>query len=408
MNFDPRDLVDPMRYAERGYPHELYTRLRAEAPVVYVKPPDYEPFWAVTRYTDILEVLKQPELFSSAQGITLLREGQPPHPPSEVLVLVDPPRHGPMRRLVNGGFTPRAVRDKADDVERIALDVLAKADGTIATEGDFVAAVAAPFPLAVMAWILGVPESDWGLLFRWTNEVIGREDPEYRQPGETPMQTFVRARNELRGYLGRLIEQRRSKPGDDFVSALLAGTIDGRALTEEQLLSYCELLVEAGNETTRNAISGGLIAFCEHPDAWTRLRAEPELMPEATEEILRWVSPINYFKRVATADTELRGTKIAVGDQVAIYFASANRDEEMFDDPFTFRIDRRPNQHLTFGFGEHVCLGAHLARLEMTIMFKHLLTLFEAVDLAGEVRRLQSAVNGSIKQLPVRYHAAAR
>jgi cholest-4-en-3-one 26-monooxygenase len=296
------------------------------------------------------------------------------------------------------------VRERRDDVERIADTVIAGAatDGEVG-EGNFVERIAAPFPLGVIAWILGVPSDDWPLLFRWTNEVIGKDDPEYRQPGETPGQTAKRARTELHMYFDRLIADRRRDPQEDLVSELLLGTVDGAPLTDEQLIAYCELFVEAGNETTRNAISGGLLALCEHPGEWEKLRANPDLLPEAADEILRWVSPISHFTRVATEDCEIRGFKIAAGDQVALYFASANRDEDVFDDPFAFRVDRRPNPHLAFGFGEHSCLGAHLARVELETIFRHLTTRLESFELAGEIERLQSAVNGSIKQLPLRY-----
>ena len=191
--------------------------------------------------------------------------------------MLDPPRHGPVRRVANGRFTPRAVREQGPEIERIALEVLdAAAPTDSAGELDFVERIAAPFPLAVIAWILGVPSDDWPLLFRWTNEVIGKDDPEYRRPGETPGQTIKRARGEVYAYFQSLIAQRRQDPQDDLVSELIRGEIDGVALTEMQLVSYCELLVEAGNETTRNAISGGLLAFSEQPGEWERLRADPD------------------------------------------------------------------------------------------------------------------------------------
>jgi cholest-4-en-3-one 26-monooxygenase len=403
MRLDPLDLVDPARYAQRGYPHDVWTRLRAEAPVAYVEADGYRPFWALTKHADIVQVASQPERFSSAQGITLAREGAPPMPPSEILVLLDPPKHGPVRRLVSRRFTPRAVRGRRDDVERIALDVL----GGLGGGPDFVEHVAAPFPLGVIAWILGAPSSDWQLLFRWTNEIIGKDDPEYRRQGESPGQTIKRARGELHGYLSELIAERRRAPRDDLISELLAGSVNGEPLSPDQLLAYCELFVEAGNETTRNAISGAVLAFCEHPDEWEKLRARPELVPDAVEEILRWVSPISHFTRVATEDCVLRDQPVRAGDQLALYFASANRDEDVFDDPFAFRVDRRPNPHLAFGFGEHFCVGAHLARVEIETMLAHLLRRLDGFELSGPIERLGSAVNGSIKRLPLRYVSAA-
>jgi cytochrome P450 len=224
-----------------------------------------------------------------------------------------------------------------------------------------------------------MPPKDWQLLFRWTNEVIGKDDPELRRPGETPGQTLKRARGELHSYLNELLEQRRHEPGDDFVSQLICAEIDRRPPTEEQLLNYCELIVEAGNETTRNAISAGLLAFSQHRGEWERLKACPDLLPGAVEEILRWARPIIHFVRAATEDCELQGVKISAGEKVALFYASGNRDEEAFGDPFTFRVDRQPNPHLAFGIGEHFCMGAHLARLELETVLRHLLTRLEWV-----------------------------
>jgi len=250
-----------------------------------------------------------------------------------------------------------------------------------------------------------VPESDVGLLFRWTNEIIGKDDPAYRQPGETPMQTMLRARRELHAYFERLLNERRAAPGDDLVSDLLAGEVAGQPLTAKELVAYCELLVEAGNETTRNAISGGLLAFAENPGEWEKLRAHRELLPDAVEEVLRWSSPISHFKRLATEDVELRGQTIRAGDQVALYFASANRDEDVFDDPFAFRVDRHPNPHLAFGFGEHFCMGAHLARVEIETVYRLLLDRVTSFEVAGPVVRLNAIINGSITHMPIRYRA---
>jgi cholest-4-en-3-one 26-monooxygenase len=206
--------------------------------------------------------------------------------------------------------------------------------------------------------------------------------------------------------LSELIEQRRNDPKDDLVTELVAATIQGRPLTHEQLLAYCELFVEAGNETTRNAISGGLLAFCEDRDQWDLLRQRPELVPDAVEEILRWASPISHFTRVAVEDCVLHGMEIRAGDQLALYYASANRDEDVFDEPFRFRVDRRPNPHLAFGFGEHFCMGAHLARVEIEMILRHLLARLDWFELAGPIERLGSIVNGSIKRLPLRYGPA--
>ncbi|MET0912559.1 MAG: cytochrome P450 [Acidimicrobiales bacterium] len=403
---DPLELVDPARYGERGYPHELWARMRAEAPVTYIEPQDLEPFWAITKHADVQQIAAQPLRFSSARGITLRRPNQPDFH-SDVLVVLDPPRHGPLRRVASPRFTPKAMRARRDDIERIALELVEEAvTGGPEGEFDFVDLIASPFPLAVIAWTLGVRREDVGLLHRWTNEVIGKNDPEYRREGESAGQTIKRARGELHTYFGEMIEERRRDPQDDLVTELMQAEIDGSPLTGAELVSYCELLVEAGNETTRNAVSGGLLALMEHPEEWVKLRADPELVPDAAEEILRWVSPISHFTRTATEDTEVRGVTIRSGEQVAIFFASANRDEEVFDDPFAFRVDRRPNPHLAFGFGEHFCMGAHLARVEIDVIFRLLVDRFEDFEIAGPVVRLESIVNGSLKHLPVRYRLA--
>jgi cholest-4-en-3-one 26-monooxygenase len=403
IDVDVLELVDPERYARRGYPDDVWTRLRAEAPVAYFEPDGFEPFWAITKHADVLEIAKQPLRFSSAQGI-MLRPAGVVFPPSEMVVMLDPPRHGPVRRVANARFTPRAVRAQRGDIDRIGVQVLDAAAPADATgELDFVKGIAAPFPLGVIAWILGVPSDDWELLFRWTNEVIGKDGPEYRRAGESPGQTIKRARSEVHGYFRRLIAERRLEPRDDLVSELIGAEIEGSALSEDQLVSYCELLVEAGNETTRNAISGGLLAFDEHPGEWEKLLETPGMLPDAVEEILRWVTPISHFTRTATEDFDLRGVTIRAGDQVALYFASANRDEEVFDDPFSFRVDRRPNPHLAFGFGEHFCMGAHVARVELETIFGHLLARLASFEVSGLVERLSSTTNGSIKRLPIRY-----
>lgn len=402
---DPLDLVDPERFARNGYPHAVWTRLRAEAPVARIDAPGFHPFWAVTKHADIAEISSQPLLYSSAYGIMITPLSVPLAPlGSEMIVMIDPPRHRPVRKLASPRFTPRAVERHRTEIERIAASILDEwATGGDTRDCDFVEAIAAPLPIAVIAWILGIEREDWELLYRCTNEVIGANDPEFRRPGESAAATAKRARGELRGYLQRLIEKRRSNPGDDLVSELVRADLDGAAPSPELILENCELFVEAGNETTRNAISGGLIAFSEHPAEWERLRAHPELLPTAVDEILRWVTPITHFTRVATQDCELRGQKISAGEQLALYYASANRDEEVFDEPFSFRIDRRPNRHLAFGVGEHVCLGAHLARVELETLFRHLLGRLEHFELAGAVERLASTVNGSIKHLPIRY-----
>ncbi len=228
-DIDANDLVDPELYARDGYPHAVWTRLRAEAPVTYLAPTGYVPFWAITKHADIVQISRKPLRFSSAQGIQLRRTEERVFP-SEMVVMLDPPRHGPMRRVANVRFTPPSVRARRAEIERIAVEILdAAAPAGSSGELDFVDRIAAPFPLAVIACVLGVPRDDWDLLYRWSNEVIGKEDPEYQQPGETPAQTARRARGELYTYFDRLVDQRRSHLEDDLVSELIRGQVDGSA-----------------------------------------------------------------------------------------------------------------------------------------------------------------------------------
>jgi cytochrome P450 len=404
---DPALLVDAAHYARSGYPHQAWAQLRAEAPVHRCAPVGRRTFWAITRHADIVEISGQPRRFASGPGILVSQPRDPSgarEVPPSMLITLDPPEHGPMRRLASLRFTPRALSRRRGDIERIAVEILdAAATAGELRECDFVERIAAPLPIAVIAWILGVPRAEWPSLFRWTNEVIGSEDPEYRRAGETPAQTSGRARREMHACFADLIEARRRAPEDDLISRLVHAAPQGEPLSPIQLLGYCELMVEAGNETTRNAISGGLLAFCENRGEWDRLRARPELIGSAVEEILRWTSPIISFARTATEDCELRDQKIRAGDQLALFYPSANRDEEVFAEPFAFRVERSPNRHLALGVGEHFCLGAHVARVELETIFRHLLARLGEFELAGPVERLHSSTVGGIKHLPLRY-----
>jgi cytochrome P450 len=267
---------------------------------------------------------------------------------------MDPPDHARHRRLSSHWFTPRAMRGMDEKVARATTEVLDAAAKT--TGGDFVQAVSARITIAVIAEMLGVPRPDWDLLFRWTNEVIAPQDPEFQQ-GATARETSDRARIEVFAYFQELAERRRREPGDDIVSVVANGAIDGAPLGPVELLSYFFLLVVAGNETTRNAMTGGLLALLEHPGEWQKLRANPALLDPAVEEIVRWTTPVIQFARTATRDYRLRDKTIREGQAVCLFYPSANRDEDVFADPFTFRIDRDPNPHIGFGMGEHLCLA---------------------------------------------------
>jgi cholest-4-en-3-one 26-monooxygenase len=376
------------------------------APVAYFEPPGFPPFWAVTRHADIVRAASQPHVFSSAKGITLDRseEAALSMEGFESLVMMDPPKHTKMRQIVNREFLRSAVRARFEEIGRIAERIVDDAaTGGEVGECDFVQAFASRLPVEVIAWVLGVPPQDWQRLVQASDTIIGKEDQEFRLPGETPEEAGMRARIDLHQYFDGLVERRRAEPQQDLVTLLTESELDGKPLTPQQLVSYCELLVEAGNETTRDAIASAMEVFLEHPEQWELLRRRPELLPNAVEEILRWVSPINYFRRTATEDTDLGGQLIRAGDRVVLFWVSANRDEEVFGDPFEFRIDRDHNQHLVFGFGPHMCMGAHLARAELEQMFTLLPARMTWLEQAGPVERLNSSINGAIKHLPIRY-----
>ena len=255
--------------------------------------------------------------------------------------------------------------------------------------------------------MLGVPADHWDRVMRWTNETIGAGDPEY-QAGRSRADTVRDAQKEMFAYFGELVAERRAEPREDIISLLLAAEIEGEPLSDFEILWYCFLLILGGNETTRNATSGGMAALIEHPDQLARLQADHALLPTAVEEILRWTSPIIQFARTATHDTEVRGQRIEAGQNVGLYYASANRDEDVFDDPYRFDVGRDPNEHLAFGgYGEHFCLGANLARVELRVVFRQLLERFTDYELTGDVERLRSGFVGGIKHLPVRFRVVA-
>lgn len=404
---DPgRRLLDPVRYAREGYPDALFRRLRDEAPVCRVSDP-MVPYWAITRHRDIVEICRDPERFSNLPHFQINIDapfGSEDAREPETIIQMDPPRHRRFRELVSHRFTPRALLPVEAALDPIADEVIdaLEQDGA---EGlcDFVERLATPFPMAVIAWLLEVPRSDWPLLFEWTNGVVAPNEPEYQRPGETPHETRLRSSKALYDYFAELARERERTGGDDLVTLLARARVDGQPLPPHLLCSYYMLLIVAGNETTRNAISGGLQAFLEHPDRWDELVANPRLVKDAGEEILRWSTPVVQMARTATCDVELHGQQIRKGDTLACFYASANRDERVFADPYAFRFDRRPNPHLAFGIGEHFCVGAHLARIEIRSMLRRLTARFERFEAAGEPSRLQSSTTGGFKRLPVRY-----
>jgi cholest-4-en-3-one 26-monooxygenase len=405
ISLETLDIIDPGLYVQRGYPHEEWSLLRSQAPVFYYQRPNVRPFWAVTTHADIVSVSRQPDLFRSGQYlfVTIDEEGAPPDDAVFLrqLLNMNPPEHGAYRAVVNRRFTPRAVQKLASQVEEVTVEVI---EGIVdRTECDFVTEVAAKLPLAVIAEMFGIPRSDWQMMFRLSNSMIAPSDPEFAGT-DTIQQTLEQSRLEFFEYFSQLVADRRARPRDDVASALAHGTVNGEALPQFELLSYFALLIIAGNETTRNAISGGLYALINHPAQMALLKENPAgMVKPAVEEILRWTSPVIQFSRIATAETELHGQQIRQDDVVAMFYPSANRDEEAFENPNRFDIRRETNPHVAFGIGEHYCLGANLARLELQAMFRQLAERIDSVELAGPIQRMRSSFVGGIKHMPIRY-----
>jgi cytochrome P450 len=405
-DFDPAtlDIATPEHYELHGYPHPEWTWLRRNAPVFWYDRPNVQPFWAITKHADIIEIGKQPEKFLNAPRLAVFTLDLPPPAEGESrhLLNMDPPDHAKFRRVTSHWFTPRAIRNMDEKVSRVTREVLEEAARK--SSGDFVQDISARITIAVIAEMLGVPRKDWDLLFRWTNESIAPQDPEFQKG--TPHETLERARNELFVYFHELAESRRKVATDDIVSVVANGKVNGEPLPIVELLSYYFLLVVAGNETTRNAMTGGMLALLENRREWEKLKQHPELVDGAVEEAIRWTTPVIQFARTATEDYSLRGKTIRKGESVCLFYASGNRDEEIFADPFVFRIDRDPNPHIGFGMGEHVCLGAHLARLELRHAFSQLSERVAECELTGSPVRVRSSFVGGIKRAPMRWRMA--
>jgi cholest-4-en-3-one 26-monooxygenase len=394
------DVITPEKYEREGYPHAEWTWLRRNDPVHRFESDYCDPFWAITKHADIVAIGKRPRDWIIEPRIAVFTRETPPEPTSRHLLTMDPPDHGRYRNLTAKFFTPRTVKVWEPKVQKVTRDVLDAAGEK--GEIDFVADVSAPITIAVIALMLGVPEEDWHLLFRWTNEIIAPEDPEF-QRGRTSVETSEAARGELFAYFKALSDRRRADPRDDILSVVAKATLDGRPLDDFELLSYYFLLVVAGNETTRNAMTGGIQCFLDHPGQWQALVDDPALVEGAIEETVRWTTPVIQFARTATSDQVLRGKTIREGESVCLFYASGNRDEEIFEDPFVFRIDRNPNDHVGFGRGEHVCLGAHLARLEIRTIYAQLRERLVSMERTGDVVRARSSFVGGVKRAPMRW-----
>jgi cytochrome P450 len=397
------DLGNADAYAD-GFPYEVFAQLRRAQPVAWCpEPPNTEfaggpGFWVVSRHADVVEVSKRPDVFSSHAGTAAIRDISPAELAllQQMMLNMDPPEHSQIRKIISHAFTPRTVQGMHDSIVAHAESVIAG----LGEGGDFdlVPSFSAEMPLLVLADILGVPSEDRHLLFDWTNRMVGFDDPAVVDKG-----SYVSAFIELFTYAANLTHDKRESPTDDVWSMIVNAEVDGERLSNDDLDRFFQLLVIAGNETTRNLLNAFVLTMVEHPDQMRLLREKPELLPSAIEEVLRWRPPILQFRRTALSDYELGGVQIKAGDKVVICYASANRDEAVFENADVFDITRAPNPHLAFGIGQHFCLGNAVARLEARVLLGMLLDTFDNIEVTGEPVLLRSNFVNGITALPVRF-----
>ena len=401
MELSEVDIYDPDNFVD-AVPHEMFATLRREAPVYRHDKPDGGHFWCVTRHDDLVQVNRDPKTFSSWLGGATLDMTEDNLETQRMMMLnMDPPEHTKLRKIVNKGFTPRMIRNLQDHLDQEAKGIV---DAVIERgECDFVVDIASELPLIAIAEFLGVPREDRKILFELSNRLIGFDDPEF----QTSREDAMIAGGELYAFAEALAAERRKDPKDDIVSALLEAEVDGERLSDLEFDLFFLLLSVAGNETTRNAISHGMLALMEHPDQYKKLVDDPALLDSAVEEILRWATPVMNFRRTTTADTVIRDVEIPANEPVVFWHMSANRDDEVFDDPFTFDISRDPNLHTLHvafgGGGPHFCLGANLARAEMSVMFKEIAKRIPDMQLTAPPRRLRSNFINGIKEMRVEF-----
>jgi len=393
----------------------VFQRLRREDPIRKFKEIDFIPglpvgdgFYAITRHADILEMSRQPELFCSSRGATSINDL-----PTEMLefygsmINMDDPRHGRLRGIVSRSFTPRVMQTLMDDVQRVAVEVLERIKPMGAC--DFVTEVSMRMPLKIICEMMGIPESQYDFVLAKSNIILSSGDPEYIPEGSDLIQAFMTAGAELAAMMSDVSAHKRNNLGDDLTSALVTAELDGERLSDQELASFFILLLAAGNETTRNAISHGLLALSENPDQRALWANDFEtIAPTAVEEIVRWATPVVFMRRTATRDVTVGGHDFHEGDKCILFYNSANRDERVFADPYRFDVKRDPNFHVGFGGpGPHFCLGAHLARREVTVMFRELFKRLPNIQVVSEPDRLRSGFINGIKHLQVEIRSAA-
>ena len=402
-------LADPTAYADDDRLHPALAHLRAHRPVAWVDHEPYRPFWAITKHADIMAVERDNELFISgprpllmpAEGDDVMKQQQDAGIGLRTLIHMDDPHHRDVRKIGADWFRPKAMRDlkvRVDELARRYVDRMRE----IGPECDFVTEVAVNYPLYVILSLLGMPEEDFPRMLKLTQEMFGGDDTEHKR-GEGTTEDLLAVLMDFFTYFSALTASRRENPTGDLASAIANGTINGEPLSDMDTVSYYVIVASAGHDTTKDAISGGLHALIDNPDQLDRLRGDMSLMGTAVEEMIRWATPVKEFMRTATADTEIRGVPIAQGDSVYLAYVSANRDEDVFADPFRFDVGRDPNKHLAFGYGVHFCLGAALARMEMNSFFTELVPRLESIEFAGRPELSATTFVGGLKHLPIRY-----
>jgi cytochrome P450 len=397
--------VDPTAYADERRFHEAAALLRRQDPVHRVEEPGFFPFWAVTRHADVMAIERDNSLFLSEPrpllqpaefDIRQREEGSP----LRTLIHMDEPDHRVYRAIAADWFRPSQLKILEERVAVLAtrfVDQMAELGG----ECDFATDVAVNFPLYVILSMLGLPESDFPRMLKLTQELFGGNDPELRRSEDPEEQLQVLF--EFLAYFNELTARRRAEPADDLASVIANAKIDGQYPPDLDVVSYYVIIATAGHDTTSSTMAGGLLALAEHPDQYQRLRDNPGLMPTAVDEMIRWVTPVKEFMRTAAEDTVVGGTKITAGESLYLAYLSANRDEDVFDDPFQFDVGRDPNHHLAFGFGPHFCLGAQLARMETRVLFNEVVHRVADVQLAGTPAFSSTIFVGGPKRLPVSY-----
>ena len=419
-------ILNPKYIGENWFPHELYTELRAQPKLVWLEPDDIDPFWAIVKHADISEISTQPDKFlSKPRPFVQSREMEKwvNNNPMRTLLNMDPPEHRDYRKVVQPWFVPRNIKKLEDRMRHSAVE-LVDMMGSAGTweewhrarppsgwrfpprrtwEGDFVFDIAAIHPVRLITHLLGLPDEDEGYLIKLANETFGSEDNEFSR-GAAGIASLMEAVRDAIGYFGKLMRDRRAHPTEDLASVISNAKINGELLPPLGVYGYLIVILTAGHETTRTAMSTGMHALLQNPDELRKLQENPDLVDSAVEEMIRWASPVSQFGRTALQDYELRGTTIKAGESVCMFYGSGNRDEEVFEDPFAFRVDRNPNPHLAFGIGEHFCLGASLARLEMKVFFDEFTRRADvsSIEQTREAQYMASNFVGGVKHLPMK------